>query len=64
MMKKILIITAAVLAFAGCAKEAAQVERITVDGKEYMSFKVVVADDVVSERCFFLGRRRQGILYR
>lgn len=48
MMKKILIITAAVLAFAGCAKEAAQVERITVDGKEYMSFKVVVADDVVS----------------
>jgi len=48
-MKKILIITAAVLALAGCAKEAAQVEGITTnDGKEYMTFKVVVADEVVS----------------
>lgn len=47
-MKKILIIAAAVLAFAGCAKEAAQVERVTIDGKEYMTFKVVAHDDVVS----------------
>lgn len=47
-MKKILIIAAAVLAFAGCAKEASQVERVTIDGKEYMTFKVVAHDDVVS----------------
>ena len=47
-MKKILIIAAADLAFAGCAKEAAQIERVTIDGKEYMTFKVVAHDDVVS----------------
>jgi len=47
-MKKILIIAAAVLAFAGCAKEASQVERVTIDGKEYMTFKVVAKDDVIS----------------
>lgn len=47
-MKKILIIAAAVLAFAGCAKEAAQIERVTIDGKEYMTFKVVAKDDVIS----------------
>ena len=46
-MKKIFIIAAAVLAFAGCAKEAAQEERVTNDGKEYMTFKVVAHDDVV-----------------
>ena len=46
-MKKILIIAAAVLAFAGCAKEAAQVEKVTIDGKEYMTFKVVAEDDVI-----------------
>lgn len=46
-MKKIFIIAAAVLAFAGCAKEAAQVERVTNDGKEYMVFNVVAHDDVV-----------------
>lgn len=47
-MKKILIISAAILALAGCAKETAQIERTTVDGKEYMTFKVVINDDVVS----------------
>lgn len=47
-MKKILIIAAAVLAFAGCAKEAAQIDRVTIDGKEFMTFKVVANDDVVS----------------
>ena len=47
-MKKIFIIAATVLAFAGCAKEASQVERVTIDGKEYMTFKVVAKDDVIS----------------
>lgn len=43
-----MIFAAAVLALAGCAKEAAQVERTTIDGKEYMTFKVVAHDDVIS----------------
>ena len=47
-MKKLLIISAAILAFAGCAKEAAQIETKIIDGKEYMTFKVVAHDDVVS----------------
>lgn len=47
-MKKFLIVSAAVLALAGCAKEVAQVERTTIDGKEYMTFKVAIDDDVIS----------------
>lgn len=47
-MKKFLIVSATVLALAGCAKEVAQVERTTIDGKEYMTFKVAIDDDVIS----------------
>ncbi len=47
-MKKILIISVAILAFVGCAKEVAQVETQIIDGKEYMVFKVVANDDVYS----------------
>ena len=47
-MKKILIISVAILAFVGCTKEVAQIETQTIDGKEYMVFKVVANDDVYS----------------
>jgi hypothetical protein len=47
-MKKILIISAAILALVGCAKESAQIDTRIIDGKEYMVFKVVANDDVYS----------------
>lgn len=48
-MKKYLFVSAAlIIAFAACTKEAAQIDRVTIDGKEYMTFKVVINDDVVS----------------